>query len=663
MNTYRVRELFGQSVEELHQLPIVHQLEFDDGAVIESTQFETVYSSLFWRLFVPYPTVKVRASHHVLSALNGESLTTDTHPKLCSAILESIVVEAGLRYPEQKEPLLAAIYLAISDAMSELSLLSEAYVTSIDILDFIQIAHDPRVKALKEEAYEDPRKIKYVYENVVKLIETDPLFHDNGLARAMRAKMVKTNQVVQCVVFRGYPTEVDNAIFKQPIWTNYTFGNTRFYDLVADSRLGAKAHYYADTALKDSEYMARQFQLFSTVVDKIKRVDCGSTKLVTWKIRGEEYDTAGTVIYPGDLPMLIGKYYYDDKGTMLWITGKEKHLIGQTIKFRSLLGCQLEDPHHVCEVCVGKLSENISRFTNLGHLGAITTTKETTQNILSIKHVNTSSTALRVHLGDHERRFLNEGVEGTAIFLNPPLQPTKPTLTILREEATGLVDLSMINEIERVSLPQISQIKKVLITIQDKGRPFSTELDVQQKGKPSMLSREVLLYLKHKKWTMDTQNNFVFNMDEWDYQFPVFVMENKEESFVDLAASIDKLVRSSQQMVKKRQIENAPQILLQELFYLVNSKLKVNVLSMETIVLGLTVRSVTDYSLSRGAAEPVLGIAELLTKYRSLGAALAYENQYETLTNPISFFKGTRPDSPMDVFLCPQEVMDSPTLD
>ena len=94
-----------------------------------------------------------------------------------------------------------------------------------------------------------------------------------------------------------------------------------------------------------------------------------------------------------------------------------------------------------------------------------------------------------------------------------------------------------------------------------------------------------------------------------------------------------------------------------------NSKLKVNILSMETIVLGLMVRSVTDYSLSRGASEPVLGIAELLTKYRSLGPALAYENQYETLTNPISFFKGTRPDSPMDVFLCPQEVMNSPTLD
>jgi len=663
MKVYAARDLIHWPLEEVERLPLRHVLRFDDNEELEVTQFETMWSHLFWQIFKPYPTARLLARHHVFSVLKTESLSTDTHQRLTTSVLETIVEDAGLRYPEQKEPLLELIYDVTSDAMNTLSLLTEEYVTSIDVLDFVQIAHDPYVIKLREEAYADPRKIDYVYNEFHRYVISSEHFRDNGLARAMRAKMVNNKQVVQCVLFRGYGTEVDGAIFRQPSWSNYVFGNTRFYDLAADSRLGAKAHYYADTALKDSEYMARQFQLFSTVVDKIIRVDCGATKLVPWVVRGEERDTAGAVTYPGDLPMLIGKYYKSEDGSLKWITGKEKHLVGKKIEFRSLLTCSLKNPHHVCEVCVGKLAENISRFANIGHLGSITTTKETTQNILSIKHVNTSATAIRVTLSDHERTYLNAGGDGTAIYLNPTLKGSKFTLTISRDEAPGLVDLAMIDDLSQISLPQISQIKKLWLTLVDKGRELQTDLDVQQKNKPSMLSREFLVYLKHHPWTMDAQNNFVFDMSEWEYSFPIFVMENKEVSYVDLAASIDKLVRANQQMVKKRQIKDAPVILLQELFALINSKLKVNVLSMETIVYALMVKSPTDYSMGRGVENPVLGIAESLTKYRSLGAALAYENQYDTLTNPISFFKGSRPDSPMDVFLCPQEVMESPTPD
>lgn len=655
---YNARELVNWSNEAVMSLPLHHQVQFDDGEIIETFQNETVYSHMFWQIFRPYPKARILKSHHIRTILGKESLTTDTHTKLCSKIFRSIVEDENLFLPEQKEPLLALIYKTVSSSMSRLSILSEENVTSIDILDFIEIAKHPEIERLRTEAYQDSSKIKYAYEETIKIIENEPRFIDNGLSKAVKSKMVKANQVVQCVVFRGFATEVDGAIFPEPIWSNYTFGNTTFADFVKDSRTAAKSHFYSDTALKDSEYMARKFRLFSTVLERIVYEDCGSTNHVSWLVKGEEKDSSGTIIYPGDLPFLLGKHYLsEDEKTYLSIEGNEKHLIGKVIKLRTLLYCKTPDPHAVCHVCAGKLSENISRFANIGHLGSVTTTKETTQNILSIKHVNTSSTALKILLGDHERQFMNTGAQGSAYYLNKSLKALQPKLTFLRDEAAGLIDLAIIDELNQIRLPRISQTTTVKLSTLQKGIPYDITLNVRQKTKASMMSRELLEYIKEKRWDVDDHNNFVFDMKDWDFDQPLLVMQNKEESYVDLANQINVLVQSSQKMVQKRQVKDAPKLLLQELFDLVNSKLRVNILSFEIMIYALMVESTTNYALSRNAKDAVLGVAELLIKFRSLGAALAYEDMHETLSNPANFYQGRRPDSPLDVFFAPKEVV------
>ena len=123
--------------------------QFDDGEIIETFQNETVYSHMFWQIFKPYPKARILKSHHIRTILGKESLTTDTHTKLCSKIFRSIVEDENLFLPEEKEPLLALIYKTISSSMSRLSILSEEIVTSIDILDFIEIAKHPEIERLR----------------------------------------------------------------------------------------------------------------------------------------------------------------------------------------------------------------------------------------------------------------------------------------------------------------------------------------------------------------------------------------------------------------------------------------------------------------------------------------------------------------------------------
>ena len=656
-----VREILQMTEAELNALPGIHDILFEDGDQGRSTRNETIYSKLFWVIFKDYPRAKILKKHHVQSVLKGEALTSNTHLKLCSRILRSIVEDEQLIYPEQKEPLLALIYRTISHAMNKLSMITEPNVVSIDILDFIQIAKDPVVVGLQNEARADPQnKIKYAYHESIKFIRTNPLFKDNGLAKAVRAKMVKDNQVTQCVVLRGFPTEVDGAIYPMPNLSNYTLGNTSFYNFVSDSRTAAKSHYYADAALQDSEYMARKFQLFTSVVERIEHCDCGSTKYFQWKVQGPELDAAGVVSYQGDLPMLVGKNYLDEEtNTLRSIEGNEKHLIGKKIKLRTVIHCQLENPHHVCSVCAGRLSENVSRFANIGHLGASTMNRPISQSVLSIKHVNTSSTMVKIRLSDHEAAFMNSGTTGSAFCLHKKLKPLQPKLIISRDEAPGLVDLDSDMSLDSLILSRVSQLTKVRLEIKQNQRDTSVVLNVTQKAKPSMMSQELLVYLKKKKWTIDDRNDFVIDMSDWNYQDPLFVMPNNEDSFVDLAKAVDIMVRANQEMLEQRLAADSAELLLRDLFNIVNAKLKVNIFPMEIIVYSLMIESNRSYAMARNAPSPVLGIGDNVIGYRSLGAAMAYEDQRRAITNPINFFQGRRPDSPMDVFFTPQEVIDN----
>lgn len=659
---YHVRELIQLNDDQLSLLPDLHDVVYDDGTQHPSYRNETRYSALFWNIFKAYPNSRISFSHHIASILQGDALDAGTHNKLCTNILRTIVHEENLFLPEQKEPLLKLIYKTISSAQSMLTTMTEEDVISLDILDFVMIANHPNILALKYASQKDEKKISFAYEQAHKEILTNHDFDNNNLAKAVRAKMVRVNQVMQCVLFRGFPSEVEGTIFKKAIWTNYTTGNCGFYELVADSRTAAKSHLYSDSALKDSEYNARKFQLYAMVLEKIVYQDCGSEDLMPWLVKGKLKDTSGATLYGGDLPLLIGKYYKIEKtDSYKVIKGDEEDLVGKTIWVRNTLTCKHPNGHEVCHVCAGKLSENISRFDNLGHFGTVSITRLLSQTILSFKHVNTSSIMTMITLDDYTKKYLNPGVKGEGFFLNKFKKGLKVYLSVARDDAPGLLDLNAIDNIAQLSLPRISAISQIKICfIDEDGCIEEVLLSTKVKQASAMLSRELLSYLSLHGWAVDADNNFRFDMGSWDYQQPILVMQNKEESVVDLVDQVEQMVQSNQQLHKKRLVvENAPMVLLQELFDLVNSKFQVNIFCFEVVVYGLMTKSKESFALARNAKEPVLGISRSLMIHRTLGPAMDFQAHEEALFNPAYFFTGERPDSVMDVFLAPRDVIDA----
>jgi hypothetical protein len=654
---FNVRDLLKYTTEQLLDFPKEYTIVFEDGFHATVFRRETAYSRLFWRILEVYPETKILYAHHIHKVLNGKQLDMSSHLKLCSSILESICETYQLHGPGDKEPLLKLIYKTISDASNEFSILTASSMVGLDIVDFIEIAKHDLISKYKEEARTDPNHILGFYDNIIKALNEGLGLHNNNLIKAIRAKMAKSNQIVQCVAFRGKASEVNGDILPMPILHNYTEGLKSCYEYVADSRTAAKSYYYADAPLKGSETSARRFRLVTTVAERVAYHDCGSQEYVEWYVRPEGFDETGKWNSDG-LGNIIGKYYLTADGRLRVIKGTEKELIGKYIKIRSPITCKTKNPHEICRVCIGKITENISQYANIGHLGSVTTTGPITQSVLSIKHVNTSSTGASITLNETVKQYFTVGRDKSAIYLSSKLAKMDLRLTILKEEFHGLIDIKNMEVLDTISLPRISQIKQCKVQVNVNGVVRSDVFEIKQGIRAVLASKELIDYIKLHGFEIDDEGNFVFNMTQWDIKKPLFVSLNKEYSFSDLAEQVSTLFLGNQKMLKERTCKDAAKHLLQEIYDAINSRISIGIVPLEIMIYGFMMKNDLDISLGRNSPDAVLGLGEFLTKNRSLSAALTYEDQHLTLTQPQNFIKGKRPDHPLDVFIRPQEVLE-----
>ena len=632
---------------------------FDDGEITTRGR-KLIYSLFFWELHRRYPKTPILMNHFVDSVLKGNSLTSNTHIDLLSNIAKDVFIYNKLESPIQKEPVFRLIYEITNHVYNEISKLAEACSTSIDILDFIEIAEHKTIKESINNTKAHHESIAKTYNDVLNVIEKDSTLKNNSLVKAVRSKMVNTNQVAQCVAIRGFLTEVDGTILPVPILSNFTRGLGSLYNLVAESRSAAKSYYFSETPLKESEYFARRLQILCMTVERIHYEDCGSTEYMNWVVKPPVKDDAGKTIYAGDLKFMVGKHYYDDTTNELkTISTNDTHLYGKVIKLRTLLNCKHPDPHGVCEVCFGELAKNVSRFANIGHLSAATMTQQSSQSVLSTKHLDASSVSSGIVLSKNLSKYFNINTNKNAYILKKELSAHKVSICIDRDSAQGLTDIINIESIENINPVRISYISELTITVDD-GKNIDTDiLFVNQENKKAMLTIDFLKFLKENRWETDNKNNFIFNLDDWDYNRPILKLPDMEYSYADHSKQIASVIEAnmSKPVLTERNKTDSPYFTLQELFDLVNTKLNVNIAALEIIIYANMVRGISDFGLTRNQPNKVLNVSDNVIRNRSLGAAFAYEKQNEVMKNPRSFFKFNRPDSVFDVFITPFEVV------
>ena len=659
MDNYNARELL-----EIHPLdfgnsfPDRYAVTFEDGVTLNVTNREMIYTRFFWEIFIYYAKAPICSTHHVQSVLKGQALNSRTHIDLLGKIAKDVIEVYGLNEPQDKEHILGMIYEITNQVHNEVSRIAEQDVASIDILDFLEVTEHPVIVDAISQLDSKHESIALAYDTILKFLNRSDDFKNNQLVNAIKSKMVNANQVCQCVITRGFITEVDGSILPVPILTNYTKGLNSLYHYMAESRSAAKSLYFSEAPLQDAEYFARRLQLLSMSVEKIAYQDCGSTQYIQWRVNPPVRDESGKVTYQGDLKFMVGKYYLNEEtGKLDCIQGDDPTLYNKVLKIRSVLYCEHKDPHSVCEVCFGKLAKNISKYANIGHLCAATMTQQTSQSVLSTKHLDASSVSANIVLGEASTPYLTTNRAKNAYLIKKELKAKSVKMVVSRDEAVGLTDILNIDDVDNINPIRVSNITCIEICFINKKEETCVPIFVNQGNRKAVLTSEFLKHLKTHRWSVDNRNNFIFDLKDWNFALPILKLPDMEYSFSDHSHQIAKVIESNMKSISDRITPHSPISTLQELFALVNAKLNVNIAALEVIVYANMVKSKSTYGMGRNVTHPVLGVSDLIVKNRSLGPALSYENQCGTITDPKSFFKLDRNDSVFDTFICPAQVI------
>ena len=656
------RSLVNLSLPEvqcaLNPWPEPLTLEFEDGQTVEMLHNEVLYTWFFWEFHRKYPAMKVKSNHTVNYVLKGSDLNSSTLGSLLSIIYDDCVTQYNLTDPFMKDAPTKLIYEITNAVHVHVSRMAEAFLQTVDILDFIEIDDHPTIRDIKDTVQENPESVKRAYDAIDHILLHDPSLDNNRLVRAYRSKTVNRSQVMQCIGIRGFMTEVDGFILPKMNRLNYTTGMHNLYCFIGDTRGAAKSLYFSEAPLQDAEYFARRLQLLAMSVEKIHHGDCGSTRYLHWRVNGPTVNEKGDTLFQGDLKFMVGKYYLDEAtGELKAIKGNEKHLNNTVIKLRSPIFCNHHDPHKICEVCFGELSKNVSPYSNLGHLCAATMTQQTSQSVLSVKHLDASASSTAILLSELNRNYFEVHQKTNSYMLKPAYKSMMPKLIVCRDDAIGLTDIFHVEKVENLNPNRISSVECVTFSYLEKGVEVSMPLYINQGNRRAVMSVDFLKYLKTHSWSTDARNNFVFDLSGWDFNVPIFKIPDVEYSFSDHSHQVAQLIESNMKNISDRMNPHSPVATLQELFALVNAKLDVNLVALEVIVYANMIGGKNDWSLSRHHDEPVLGVSDMVIKNRSLGAGYAYERQVDLIVDPASFMVTDRPDHVMDVFIDPQTVV------
>lgn len=659
MSIYKARNLLNRGDGCLYEdLPKEFEIEFEDNVVIKTTKNKLIYSNYFWLFHRTYDKLNILSTHFVDNVLKGKPLTTDTHIKLLTIIGRDVRDAYDYELPQDINKIALLDQIITNNIYNHVTFLASAYVTTIDILDFIEVTNYEPIKEIVDNTQPNKESIARCYNSVRNILLNDPDISHNNLVGSIRSGMVNMGQVLQCVTVRGFLTELDGTILPNPVMTNFTEGLNTLYNILAESRSGAKALFFNDTKIKDTEYFARRLQLLCMTIEDIDYHDCGTTEYLHKRITPPYKDKDTGTSYPGDLTFMVGKLYLDEEtNTLKEITGDDPSLYNKVLKVRSVLYCKAPNKHQICKTCFGRLSLNVNAGAILGHLCPATTTDKSTSAVLKTKHIDLSSTGRSMELDEVGRKIFKINKSDNLFILQSYLKNKNLRIIFNRDESIGLSDVFTFSSLDNINPNRISSITEIGIIYEEKGYDVSMTVDLGDSSKKPIMTLDFLRYIKQHKLITDSKGNFIFDMNNWNFDLPILRLPEVELNYSEHSSQMARLIESSMEKIEERSRPDSPDSTLEDLFMLVNSKLNVNFVCLEVIIYASMVNNIGEQGLNRGSPIRALGVSKNIIAGRSLSAGLAYQEQDTLIINSESFIKGNRPDNVLDVNIDPKEVM------
>ncbi len=533
---FHIADLLAKQTSELWEyLPQFNKFKivFSDGSEVISTWKEAVYSSYAWDFFRRFPKTPVLPKHHVKTIIGKKRLNSNTHLKLLAAVIWDV----NDYYPEiDMNQIARETYEKVNEMYNDLMMRLGEYVMSVDILDFIEVSEHPEILAANNNVEPTSGSINHVYSTIIRCLNEDPRLKHNQLSAVARSGIIKVAQLNQCIGPRGFLTDIDSTQFKQPVLRGYLDGIRLFHDSLIESRSASKSLIFSKKPLQDAEYFSRKLQLMDMIVQRLHKGDCGSQEYIHWHVRGatdkrdeEEPDELNDIeddgeianignpkiTFSGDLERIVGKYYLDDTNTLRAIKNTDTHLIGKTIKMRSVLKCQHPDAYGICSTCFGDFSRSIPEHSNIGHMCCASMTQKSSQLVLSTKHYDASSDVEPLYISPGDRKYLDGADDKISYKLQKSLKGNIK-LVIRAKQAECLVDILNVKNVDDLNLTRITQLTDIGLRITSDTTYEEVVIDVGLERRSASMSYAMLKYIKENRWVVDELGNIVIDLDKWN---------------------------------------------------------------------------------------------------------------------------------------------------
>lgn len=634
------RELFTTPRERtwtLEDAPIT--IVYDDNVEVEYRKKEVIFNRYCWELFNLYPATPIISTCSVKVILKNGYYDGDTHKKLLEVIYNHICEFNQLTQYHQKESLNRAVTVTANIIFNEIVHRVSQDVSSIDAVDFIQVVNDDKIRKIHSEVRSSPEYIERAYKEIKAYMNDSE--NSGRFISGYRCKASNENQSNQCIGPRGFVTDLDRYVFKQPILNGFIRGMGNLYELITESRTAAKSLNANDTHIKTSEYASRRIQLLTMSVVAPAPGDCGSQEYL------DVYLTSTL------LENMKGKYYLKEDGTLDWLRGNETHLVDTLIKIRTALGCQHGDPYKICTTCLGKVSENFKENSNLGYTMTSSLMEKLTQTILSTKHLTHSVRKSLIRLeGDvNEYFYVNEE---NNLFFKKDLDLKGMYLILPNSKLSKLVDVLNLPH-TNISLTKVGELELIGIRDTKAKSPAVRSVNISYKDRLSIITKPLLEYIKTIHLESDSRGNFVIPLDGFNKQLPVFNNPLKETNIVAFVNKIAGMIETNKDKVFD------PYDKLMLIFNTVVEQFKCNLSVIEVIVYATTTYNVMNgnYRLGRNSPTPRTESKTLLFRNRSVSSLLIFEEQMsEIIKNPVTMFTNVnRGDHPTDILFEPGKVL------
>lgn len=521
----QARKLLQFSTDELWDiLDGPFTLVFDDGELLTDHK-ETLFSSYAWDLIREYSALPFTSRYHFSSILQGGTMGGRTFSTQYSRVVWDIYrhycahpeLLNGMSPVILREVLSKKLYDVVAKTYNDLTYRLEEYVMSTSIEDFIEIVDFPELQEIHNQVNYTEAYVEHAYEVAKRVIVEEPeaakkagtpneaRAQHNVLSRLARANLIDMNQLNQCVVMRGFMTDIGSHQFTIPITSNLVTGIRGMYESLIESRSASKSLAFQAKPLQDSEFFNRRSQMGAQVVTRLLYGDCGSTEYNYWAVR------------ESDLPNIEGKYYYCDKEQrLLEVKRSDTHLVGTTIKMRSPMSCMAPDPNGVCETCFGALANAVYRDTNIGMQTTSYLNEIISQAVLGVKHLDGSSKIEPVTLDEHDRRYFSVTRTGDGYTLQNAWKGKPIKLIIRPAEAPGFTDIREVSNVRDLSFTRTTMLDTVGLDIEQNGVFSRPSIQVGLLRRPASFTHEMLSYIREHGWELDSQGNYVVNLEHWD---------------------------------------------------------------------------------------------------------------------------------------------------